>query len=86
MSYRYEDEKAWLFTDEGQRALFKANKTAVYLFDKAGAANGMNIVADAGAYDTFKMMAVLDRLVELGEIVEVTSGVRGQDRIFRSRS
>ena len=84
MSYYYENEKPWLFSDEGQRVLFSAWEKGKYLLGVAGAFNGMMLFAGDGprAGDTFKMMAILDRLVELKAIREVTTEVRGQDRVF----
>lgn len=83
MAYDYETEKPWLFTDEGQRAVFAANENARKLLDSAGAFLGMRALNGVSIGDTWKMMAVLDRLVELGAIVEITGpNVWGQDRVF----
>jgi hypothetical protein len=80
--YNYATERPWTFTDSGVLALFKAYKTAVRLIDVAGVANGMKITEEC-ACDTYKMLALLDRLVELGQLREVTGPtIRGQDRIF----
>lgn len=81
MTYNYETEKPWLFTDEGQRALLKSRDKVFVLLDSAGAF--MSFLALDGVADTFKAMAILDRLVELKDIVEITDkNVRGQDRVF----
>lgn len=82
MSYRYEDERPWLFTDEGQRCLLKVRDNAFKLCDTAGAFNGMKAFRDVHVGDTFKMMAILDRLVELQDIREITDNVWGQNRVF----
>ena len=82
MSYNYETEKAWLFTDEGQRCLFKANENVRTLLEAAGAFVGFCALKNVSIDDTWKMLAVIDRLVELGAIREVTSGVWAQDRVF----
>ena len=80
--YCYEEEKKWLFTDEGGRCLFKAVDKARKLLETAGAFKAFKALVDVSYSDSFKAMAILDRLVELGAIREVTSGVKGQDRIF----
>jgi hypothetical protein len=83
MAYSYATERPWVFTEVGQVALLKARDRAFELLTTAGAFNGMNTLRDVNAGDTFQMMAVLDRLVELGDIREVTaSNVWGQDRVF----
>jgi hypothetical protein len=83
MGYAYATERPWLFTEDGQVCLLKARDEAFRLLKLAGAVNGMNALAHAGISDTFKMMAVLDRLVELGDIREITGpNVWGQDRVF----
>lgn len=68
MPYRYEDEKPWIFSDEGQRVVIKARDKALALFRAAGAATGERIVADAGpgAWSNWQQMGVVERLVELG--------------------
>lgn len=84
MSYSYSTERPWLFTEEGQVCLLKARDNAFRLCDEAGAFNGMCALDGAHVGDTFKMMAVLDRLVEMGDVREVTKRgeVAGQDRVF----
>ena len=83
MGYNYETEKQWLFTDDGQRALFKAADNARELLRKSGAFMSFKALNGVGYGDTFMAMAILDRLVELGDIREVTgAGTWGQDRIF----
>jgi hypothetical protein len=79
--YNYAQERPWIFTDEGQIALIKAYKNAIRLINIAGAASGMKIVYDC-AHNTFKMMALLDRLVEMHELREVTGPNVWENRIF----
>lgn len=84
MSYSYQAERPWLFTEEGQVCLLKARDQAFKHCDEAGAFVAFAALRKVGYGDTFKAMAILDRLVELGDIVEVTgSKVAGQDRVFR---
>ena len=87
MSYSYEPEKPWLFTDEGQRCLMKARDQAGYLLKKAGAFKAFSALEGVPYGDKWKALAILDRLVEFGIIREVTTlGCRGQDRVFVAAS
>jgi hypothetical protein len=82
--YDYSREKGRLFSDEGQR-MFLRVRDFVKLALKTGGAVRMNEAMNAaGTGCSWTMMACVDRLVELGEIVEVTSGleVAGQYRVF----
>ena len=81
--YNYQAEKTRLFSPEGMIIILKARDNAKRLLKSAGAFNGTKIFDDLSVPDTFFMMAVLDYLVELGDISELTeSDVAGQDRIF----
>ncbi len=82
MSYRYEDLKSWILTDEGQRLCFRTLASAQALIKSAGACmSGKLIGADAPS--TWHSLAAIDRLIEVGELREVTnSDVAGQHRIF----
>ena len=82
MSYVYETEKPWLFTDEGQRCLMGALDQARELLRVAGAFKAFSVLKYVPYGDTWRALAILDRLVELGIIREVTSGCEGQDRVF----
>lgn len=83
MPYRYEKEKSKIFTEEGQECFLKIRDRAKRLLEKAGAfeMSKMFMVGDSWA-----SLACVDRLVELGEIIEINKGpnVRGQDRVFVS--
>jgi len=81
MSYNYQTEKAKIFTDEGQRDFLKIRNKVNELLETAGAFAMFRALCISG--NTWFMMACVDRMVELGEIKEVTgSDVRGQDRVF----
>ena len=83
MSYNYAAEKPKLFTDEGQRAVMSASINAHKLIDSAGAFMAFKCLVDVKYDDTFMAMAILDRLVELRVIREVTGpGAWGQHRVF----
>lgn len=83
MSYSYSTERPKLFTEEGQVMFLKIRDNADRLIDLAGAATFDKITARAYG-DSWTMLACLDRLVELGELVEVPNPVSGwaQHRLF----
>jgi hypothetical protein len=89
VSYSYQAERPWLFTEEGQVCLLKARDAAFKLLDEAGAFIAFRALKNVPYGDTWKALALLDRLVELGDIREVTvpRDVWAQDRVFiRPRS
>ena len=80
--YKYEDEKVSIFTDRGQRDFLKVRDRAKKLLQDAGAFMMFKALKDISG-STSTMMAYVDRLVELGEIKEITGkDVAGQDRVF----
>lgn len=81
--YIYEEHRHKIFTDEGQREFLRVRDRAQALLKNAGAFKLFSAASDISG-DTWTMMAYVDRLVEIGEIVEVTEGmcVAGQDRVF----
>ena len=82
MMYNYQNEKHKIFTDEGQREFMKAYKLAIKLLNEAGAFMMFSALKGITG-DTWTMMAYVDRMVELGEIKEVTNyQVAGQHRVF----
>jgi hypothetical protein len=81
--YSYEAERYKVFTDEGQRTFLKVRDKAAKLLEEAGAVRSGKLLMISGANDTWELMACMDRLIELGEIKEITGPeVWGQDRIF----
>jgi len=82
--YKYEELKAKLFTDEGQRTFLAMRDRAKLLLKEAGAMT-MEAAIRAGSGDSWLLLACVDRMVELGEIREIPQiGVCGQHRIFVS--
>lgn len=80
--YNYEKEKHHIFTDDGQRMFIKIRDNAKRLLEEAGAFTLGNVIRGSTG-DSWKMIACVDRLVELGEIRELTGdGVAGQHRVF----
>ena len=71
MSYGYSQERARIFTEEGQQAFLAIRDRVQQLLRQSGACT-MGKAIDGGTGDTWFMMACVERLVELGEIEEVT--------------
>lgn len=66
--YRYEDEKAQVFTEQGQIMFLKIRDRIKKALSETGAITiGNAITGRSGS--SFTMLACVDRLVELGEIV-----------------
>lgn len=82
MNYDYSTERNKIFTDKGQREFLKVRDRAHKLLEEAGAFMMFSALRDISG-DTWTMMAYVDRLVELGEIKEITPpNVPGQNRVF----
>ena len=82
MPYVYENERPELLTDAGQRLFLKIRDHAAALLNAAGAFQ-MGAVMTLASGTSWQMMAAVDRLVELGELREVTGAdIPGQDRVF----
>lgn len=81
--YSYEKEREKIFTDEGQVDFLRVRDRVKELLEIAGAFKITKVWNVISCGDTWEMMAYVDRLVELGEIREVSQpGCSGQDRIF----
>ena len=85
MAYDYQTERPNLFTENGQLMFLGIRDRAKQLIAEAGAARLSNIISKASG-SSWTMLACVDRLVEIGELVEVTrsDSVVGQDRVFVS--
>lgn len=80
--YNYATERHTVFTDAGQRQFLGIRDRSKSLLKTAGAFRLQEVIAGETG-DSWRMLACVDRLVELGEIVEITTpGVPGQFRIF----
>jgi len=79
--YNYEEQKPYIFTDEGQRKFLSIRDRVNRLLKEAGAVRMQEAIrSETGS--SWEMLACVDRLVELGEIKELTVDVAGQYRIF----
>lgn len=85
MSYRYEDLKPELLTDDGQRLLFFIHGNVQQHLRESGAVRAAEAWRGVTG-DRWLMLACLDRLIELGEIRECDNPVStfAQHRIFVS--
>ena len=81
MGYRYEDLRESLFTDDGQRMFLAIRDRAKMLLREAGAFRLDNVI-EKQTGDSWMMLACVDRLVELGEIVECQ---HPNNRVFQNR-
>lgn len=84
MSYSYQVERPHVFTEEGQVKFLAVRDFAAKAFNYAGAVTAGKLVNAYGSGDSWQALACVDRLVEIGEIREVTvpGSVCGQNRVF----
>lgn len=80
-NYNYKEQRQFIFTEEGQEMFLKIRDKVHNTIRTAGAIR-MDSAIDGCTGSTWEMLACVDRLVELKEIVEVTKDVSGQHRIF----
>jgi len=81
--YQYEKERPKLFTDEGQRVFLRCRDRVLSLLRQAGAVRQQEIDRGLSGWDCWAGLTCVDRMVELGELREVTDAdVPGQYRVF----
>lgn len=68
MSYSYDTEKHFVFTDEGQRMLLRVRDFAEKAMNLSGAVRADKLMSAAGAGSSWAKMSCVDRLCELGEL------------------
>ena len=82
--YKYSELKANILTDDGQRMFLAIRDKTQRLLKLSGAARCEEMMS-GNSGSSWDMLACVDRMVELGEIREITSGnVAGQHRVFVS--
>lgn len=85
MGYNYQEHRALVFSEEGQRMFLSIRDKANRLLKDAGAARMQEIISGQCG-DSWAMLACVDRLVELGELRELTAltpgYTPGQYRVF----
>lgn len=81
--YTYESQRENLFNDEGQRLFLEIRDRTFGLLKTAGAAR-MEEMIRGSVGNFWHMLACVDRMVELGELHEITEAgkVPGQFRVF----
>jgi hypothetical protein len=83
--YNYTEIKPRLFTEEGSRLFLSIRDRTFQLLKVAGAVRLQEAALLGNAGDSWTMIACMDRMVELGEIREITSDkCAGQYRVFVS--
>lgn len=77
--YRYEDIKPELFTDYGQVQFLQTRDKVAELLKISGAV----MIEKCLSGDSWRVLAAFDRMVQLGELKELTgSNVAAQHRVF----
>ena len=72
MSYKYITEKPNIFLEENQALFLKMRDNIFKMLDDTGAFKAAHALTESG--DNNLMLAVIDRLIELGELELVHSG------------
>lgn len=83
--YTYSKERPKIFTEDGQEMFLKIRDQVHGLLEKSGAVRMQEAINNTSG-DSWQMLACVDRLVELKEIIEITptGSVAGQHRVFVS--
>ncbi len=82
MSYIYAEQRDKLFTDDGQRMFLQFRDNVNRLIATAGAVR-MDQAMTGLKGEVWMMLACADRMLELGEMIEVSlPNSAGQHRIF----
>jgi len=79
--YDYKKMKKEVFKEKNQKIFLSIRDRASRLLEKAGAVTMGALMKETG--DNWIQIACVDRLVELGELREISQNdIAGQDRIF----
>lgn len=83
MGYQYQEHRSSVFTEDGQIMFLKIRDNAKALLAKSGAASCEKLISGVTG-DGWQMLACVDRLVELKELVEIPNPISsaGQHRLF----
>ncbi len=79
--YDYKEEKSKIFTEDGS-VMFTSIRDTVRRVIKFSGAITMGMAISGQTGDCWVMMACVDRLVELGELLEVPRLSSAQSRVF----
>lgn len=84
--YKYEEMKEQLFTDNGQKLLFEILDNVNRILGQYSIVMMQDAIKGCSG-DSWLMLACVDRLVELGELIEVSrDGCAGQHRVFMRKN
>jgi hypothetical protein len=84
MPYVYEEQKAAIFTEQGQRMFLAIRDNVRRLLKQAGAVRMQEAIRTVTG-DVWEMIACVDRMEELGEIRKIPqSNVPGQHEVYVS--
>ena len=86
MGYNYQTEKPGIFTEDGQVMFLEIRDRVKRLIGQSGAVR-MQEAMSGSVGDSWKMLACVDRLVEIGELLELrypSGEPAGQHRVFVS--
>lgn len=84
MSYNYEKQRPFVFTDEGQRVLLAIRDRSQTLMKLAGCMRTDKLIAHQNG-DIWDILACIDRLIEIGDLFVVAEQNAGQFRILSSK-
>jgi len=79
--YNYQEQKKFIFTEEGQLMFLRVRDTICKLHNLSGAFTASKAIGDVSG-NSWDMMACLDRLVEIGEIKKVAENGYSQNAIY----
>ena len=83
--YSYESTKPKLFNEANSTEFIKFRDNALRLLKSAGAFMGSYAFNGVSVKSSDIQLAFCDRLVEIGDVIEIEYNANGQDRIFRSK-
>lgn len=82
MTYSYQQEKAELLEDKNQALFIKGRDKVMSLLAKAGAIRMLEAMDCFQLGTTWQKMAAIDRMVELGDVVEIPRQCWAQFKVY----
>jgi hypothetical protein len=80
--YNYSDFKTWILSDEGQRAFITFRDKAKTMLEQTGSFT-LGCAIGWGSGDSWQRIALVDRMVELGELTKVERpGYASQSQVY----